>query len=181
MNCPRCAGQLQTRLIGTVEVDECQGCKGMWFDTDELRKAKDEVHPNLGWMDVELWKYKDRFRVVAKPLNCPVCEIPMATLEYDQTAVTIDYCPACQGIWLDGGEFRNIIDALSHELDRKSASEYVRASLEEAKEILTGPEGLISEWRDFLTVIRLLEYRLFVEHASLLQTLTFIQRGIPLR
>jgi len=57
----------------------------------------------------------------------------------------------------------------------------VRASLEEAKEILTGPEGLISEWRDFLTVIRLLEYRLFVEHAKLLQTLTVIRRGIPLR
>lgn len=56
----------------------------------------------------------------------------------------------------------------------------MRASLEEAKEILTRPEGLIWEWRDFLTAIRLLEYRLFVEHAKLLQTLTFIQRGIPL-
>lgn len=181
MNCPRCKGELQTQLIGTAAVDECQRCKGLWFDADELRRAKDHVHPDLNWMDFELWKHKDRFRVLTKALKCPECEIPMVTLDYDQTAITIDYCPECQGVWLDGGEFRKIIDALMHELDQKSAAEYLRTSLEEAREILTGPEGLISEWRDLLTVIGLLEYRLFVEHPRLLQTLTFMQRGIPLR
>jgi len=66
-------------------------------------------------------------------------------------------------------------------VDRKSAAEYLWTSLEEAREILNGHEGLISQWCDVLTVIKLLEYRLFVEHPRLLQTLTFMQRGIPLR
>lgn len=35
-------------------------------------------------------------------MECPVCKNPMVILELDK--VEIDYCPACKGIWLDGGE-----------------------------------------------------------------------------
>lgn len=35
-------------------------------------------------------------------MDCPVCKEAMAVLEWE--AVEVDFCPACQGIWLDGGE-----------------------------------------------------------------------------
>ena len=36
-------------------------------------------------------------------MNCPVCkDEPMIVLEYSE--VEIDFCVACQGIWLDAGE-----------------------------------------------------------------------------
>jgi Zn-finger nucleic acid-binding protein len=36
------------------------------------------------------------------PVQCPVCDEPMIVLEYD--AVEVDYCVACEGVWLDAGE-----------------------------------------------------------------------------
>ncbi len=41
-------------------------------------------------------------------MDCPVCEKAMVVLELEQ--VEIDYCTACGGIWLDGGELELILD-----------------------------------------------------------------------
>ncbi|HEX7358510.1 MAG TPA: zf-TFIIB domain-containing protein [Ignavibacteriaceae bacterium] len=35
-------------------------------------------------------------------MNCPACKNPMIILELNH--VEIDFCSACKGIWLDGGE-----------------------------------------------------------------------------
>jgi len=35
-------------------------------------------------------------------MKCPACSDPMVILEYN--CVEVDYCLACSGIWLDGGE-----------------------------------------------------------------------------
>jgi len=180
MNCPRCHTESRKRGISTVEVDECPQCKGLWFGKDELRKAKDQTDADLRWMDFELWKHQDRFHVAAKPVRCPACDVPMAAVTYDKTDIEVDCCPKCWGVWLDGGEFEKIIDALGGELESLPASKYVRASLEEAREILTGPEGFISEWRDFLTVIRMMEYRILSENPKLHQAIRGIQESSPM-
>jgi hypothetical protein len=49
------------------------------------------------------------------------------------------------------------------------------------REILTGGEGLASEWKDFATVMRLLEYRILVENPRLAQLLSALQSSSPLR
>jgi Zn-finger nucleic acid-binding protein len=181
MKCPRCDKALKTRTIETVEIDECVGCNGIWFDQDELRKAKDETNPDLNWMDFELWKHQDRFHVAAKPIKCPKCKEEMVAIDYDKTKVEIDYCIECKGVWLDAGEFEKIIDALTEELSTKSASEYVKDTLEEAKNIITGSEPSISEWKDFLTVLRMLEYRILSENPRVAKALTDIQVTSPFR
>jgi len=179
MKCPRCGKELQTRTIGTVEVDECIGCKGIWFDEDELRKAKDETNSDLNWMDFELWKHQDRFHVATKPVACPKCSVEMAAIDYDKSTVEVDCCTKCKGVWLDADEFKKIIDALTEELLTKSFSEYVKASVEEAKEIITGAERFISEWKDFLTVIRMLQYRILTENPRVSKALADIQAASP--
>jgi len=35
-------------------------------------------------------------------MNCPACKEPLAVLEYE--GVEVDYCFACEGVWLDAGE-----------------------------------------------------------------------------
>jgi Zn-finger nucleic acid-binding protein len=181
MKCPRCGEELQKRTVGSVEIDECQGCKGIWFDEDELRKIKDETDADLNWMDFELWKHHDRFHVAQHPIKCPKCDVEMAAINYDKTDVEIDCCAKCRGVWLDSGEFRKVIDALTEELLTKSPKEYIRASLEEAKEVVTGPENFISEWKDFMNVIRMLEYRILTENPHVSQALAKIQSSIPIR
>ena len=116
MTCPKCGVELRAGLIEEVEVDECPRCNGIWFDRDELRKAKNEVDPDLTWMDFELWKHQDRFKVATKETDCPRCGVGMVSVDYDDTKVEIDHCLLCEGVWLDGGEFQKIIDALTQPL-----------------------------------------------------------------
>lgn len=181
MKCPRCSKDLRLRRVGAVEIDECVSCKGIWFDEDELRKAKDETDRDLNWMDFELWKHQDRFHVAVKPIKCPKCNVEMAAVDYGKTKVEIDCCTKCKGVWLDAQEFKKIVEALTEELLTKSVQDYVRASVEEAREIVTGPENFISEWKDLLTVVRMLEYRILTKNPRVSKALADIQAHIPIR
>jgi hypothetical protein len=53
--------------------------------------------------------------------------------------------------------------------------EYLRATLEEAKELITGPESRLSEWRDLTTVLRFLQYRVLSEHSRFASLLAEFQ------
>lgn len=157
-----------------MEVDQCPNCKGVWLDHDELRLAKDHADRDLNWMDFEIWKHPELFEAEPRHLKCPKCEVDFVAICYGATRVPVDYCRKCKGIWLDRGEFKRIIDALENELTTKTVPEYIRASIEEAKELVTGSEPFLSEWRDFKTVLWLLELRFFVEHPKLMDTVTNI-------
>jgi Zn-finger nucleic acid-binding protein len=173
------ANQMKPEKIGDVTVDFCTTCKGIWFDKDELRQSKDQVDADLCWMDFELFKHKDRFAVSAKPLKCPTCDKNMVLIDYDNTKVQIDYCPECEGLWLERGEFAKIVDTLTEEMLTKDFSDYIKASLEEAKEIITGSEHLASEWKDFLTVFRFMQYRILTDNPSLHNKILEIQKSSP--
>ena len=173
--CPVCSKDLRPTNIGSIAVDECPQCKGLWFEDKELRLAKDETADDLRWMDFEIWKHPERFQVEPRHLKCPNCKIDLAAIQYGSTKVTVDCCQKCRGIWLDRNEFNRILEALTEELTSKSAAEYLKASLEEAQELFTRPESFLSEWRDLKAVLRLLQLRFFVEHPRL----TSIIMGIP--
>lgn len=180
MDCPCCNSELTKKTIEEVEVDECPDCKGIWFEEDELRKAKDSTDPDLNWMDFEIWKGKEKAKPRLKDLACPQCSKSLVTIGYGDTGVEIDYCPLCKGTWLDKDEFKLIIEAMIEELLTKSFSDYIKASIEEAKEIITGPESFVSEWKDFVTVCRMMQHRLFVENPRLLKTVMTIQKRSPI-
>lgn len=36
MHCPKCGQELATKNLGTVEIDLCPGCQGLWLDANEL-------------------------------------------------------------------------------------------------------------------------------------------------
>ena len=122
------------------------------------------------------WKHQDRFALGTSPLACPDCKTPLVQLQYGDTPVTVDYCPSCRGVWLDKGEFARIIDALEREVTTKNISDYVKASVQEAKALFSGRDSMLSEWRDFRSVLRLLRFRFFVEHQGLTTLLTRIPR-----
>ena len=176
MNCPRCSKPMHASRIGNVGIDECRTCRGVWFEQDELRRAKDQTDPDLNWMDFELWKHEDQFQITAKPLQCPKCGVGMAAVQYGETGIAIDYCSKCQGTWLEEGEFGKIIDALTKELLAKSVSDYFQETLEEAKEIVLGPERFFSEWKDFVTVLRFFQMRFFVENPKLQDTVVGVTK-----
>jgi len=181
MKCPVCKIDLKSKYLKKIKVDECPKCKGIWFEEDELRQAKDKADPDMNWMDFEIWKNKDKIKAESRNLPCPKCNQTLVTVEYGDTGVKVDSCANCRGIWLDKGEFKKIIDALREELLTKSFSGYIKSSIEEAKEIITGPESLFSEWKDFITVLRMMKYRILAENPKLLDKINKIQKANPIK
>jgi Zn-finger nucleic acid-binding protein len=167
--------------IGEVEIDECCQCRGIWFDKGELAEAKDEVDPDLRWLDFGIWKQEARFHISDGPLKCPRCQKnAMREINFQGPDVDFRFCPSCEGVWLNAGDFKKILDALSEEAESKSVSEYVKVSLKEASEIFTNPKGLISEWKDLKAILRMLRYRVFIENPKFRNILVGIQRSLPL-
>jgi len=181
MECPIDGTTLETHTIQSINIEECVQCRGLWFEEGELRKSKDESDPDLNWLDFDLWSDQESFETDWSSRKCPHCGKNMATISYATTGVTVDFCVEGHGVWFDKGEFQAIIEALEKEIVSKDISDYVTASLEEAKEIITGDEGFISEWKDFLTVTRLLQYRVLAENPKVAELLIALQLTSPFK
>lgn len=175
MNCPNCNIDLETKPAGPVEVDACPQCQGVWYEGEELRLAKDASDTDLKWLDFEIWKDWDSLELNLTKILCPQCSQKLVSVKYAETPVEIDCCPTCKAIWLEEGEFAAIVDALKLEMVSKPFSQYVKASVQEAVEIVTGPESLTSEWKDFRTVLRLAQYRLLAENSRAAKMLVDFQ------
>lgn len=104
--CPRCGDAvLSVRTIGDVEVDGCGSCGGIWFDEGELEHVAAE---SLGGDEGPGFDQLEQRRQVGW-LRCPTCDGCLerrVLADYD--ALTIDYCTACAGYWLDGDELAEL-------------------------------------------------------------------------
>jgi Zn-finger nucleic acid-binding protein len=151
----------------------------MWFDQDELRKAKDATETDLRWMDFDIWKDRELFHVEVDALKCPRCNVQLAAIQYGPTRVTVDTCVKCHGVWLDHGEFEQIIAALEEQAASMTVDDYRKAALQEAKELVKGKEGFVSEWRDLGTVLRFMQYRIMVENPKVQEAIIALDVSSP--
>jgi Zn-finger nucleic acid-binding protein len=114
MKCPKCDAGLNRLTIttppkyggevlqnerteGKIEVEQCLSCNGLWFDANELDEYLNEKLLLINSPKVAETKQYDK-----KSGPCPKCQKMME--EDVLKNVVIDRCPACQGVWLDGGE-----------------------------------------------------------------------------
>lgn len=182
MLCPEDGSELQTTDYKGVPIDECPRCHGRWFDRDELRKAKDRTDDDLRWLDFDPFGNEaDRFTMPSKGKRCPRDSTQMNTLSYERSGVVIDRCPNCQGIWLSHGAFENIVRHLGRLLSTKQAAELRTDTLSQLVEVVAGPEGVISEVRDFFAVLKMLRLRLAVEHREIAEAADRIYQLSPLK
>ncbi|MGB5983890.1 MAG: zf-TFIIB domain-containing protein [Desulfobacterales bacterium] len=181
MNCPQCKQPMQNKQIGEIIIDECRTCRGIWFDPGEIEEVKDEVAPQLRWMDIELWRDNTDFKVEFDSLYCPRClDVAMTALVDRKSDTTLRFCNVCNGFWLRAADFRQIIAALDQEADRLSATDYLKESLKQGGDLISGDTTLISDWKDLKMVLRLLKYRVFVEHRKLGSIVKGLQKSFPL-
>lgn len=101
MNCVKCAGTLIRVTIEDVEVDRCDGCSGIWFDSGELERVRTAK-------SIETLRSKARPSKDADDARgrCPRCQgqgllVQVASWDAD---IHIDTCAVCGGQWLDAGE-----------------------------------------------------------------------------
>jgi Zn-finger nucleic acid-binding protein len=179
MICPRCSNELKQADLSDVPVHECPQCHGVWFARGGLEQTADRTAPDLAWIDFGLWNDHELFNVTESALKCPADGQGMAAIQYGETGVVVDHCVKCGGVWLDAGEFENIIKALQDEVAAMDSSEYAKTALHEAAELVSGDKSFASEWHDFTTVLRLMEYRLLIENPRLNKLLVNFARLSP--
>jgi len=167
MFCPICKIYLDRAILSGVEVNYCPKCLGLWFEEDELRWAKDHKDQDLRWLDIDLWEDKTKFRISPGKKLCPRDRFPLYETAYGDSDIKVDVCNLCHGIWLDRGEFKKIIEYLKKKADQEVLNRYLKNLRQEFWEIFSGPETLKEEIEDFLIVLKLLNYKLAVQHPAI--------------
>lgn len=181
MECPQCRKPLKSSEVGDVRIHTCPACRGMWFGRGRLDDVKDEVLPELGWLDIDRWREEADFRALSASIPCPQCrDTHLTTVREERSAAEFSVCPACSGTWLAASQFLYLVNALLDEANRKSAPEFVQISLRQAREMLTGSDSLGSDWKDLKAVLNLLKQRIFVQHPRLRSILLGLQKSLPL-
>lgn len=109
MKCPRDGNELVREVFGGAIIDSCTACDGTWMDKGELAETVGMDSDLLGGEKVNPDDLKDRNP--GQKLVCPRCEdVEMEACYFSPEKKTIlDHCQKCGGLWLDTGEFRDII------------------------------------------------------------------------
>lgn len=108
IHCPACKQRLVPVPIGRMTIDVCKlGCKGIWFDAQELQALAQPSERLLAVL-AEMLNAPRRFRSPV-PLQCPRCAKSMSLQLFPGSDVTVDRCDGCAGFFLDAGELRPIL------------------------------------------------------------------------
>jgi len=136
MICPVCKYNMIVVEYHNIELDYCNSCKGVWFDSGELELLL-ESH-SFEETRVFLDGILNSQEAVSseKKRNCPVCGHKMKkTAIGGQPEILIDICRDKHGLWFDGGEVTQLIRRLAEEHPTKHDSkEQVISFLEEVFE-----------------------------------------------
>ena len=112
--------------FGSVVVDRCTSCRGLWFDAREHERLKDlegseEIDPGpAAGAGVNPGADAPGAAAAAAPgtggaptvgdatINCPVCRTRLIRMvDHRQPHIHFESCTVCHGSFFDAGEFRD--------------------------------------------------------------------------
>ena len=123
MICPTCEHTMVAVEYHNIELDYCNNCKGVWFDSGELDlllKSQSLAEPQVFFDDI----LNSQEAVSSeKKRKCPICGREMKkTAIGGQPAILIDVCGDRHGLWFDGGEVAQLMSRLVGERPSKHDS-----------------------------------------------------------
>jgi Zn-finger nucleic acid-binding protein len=116
MICPVCNKDMIVVEYNKIELDYCNDCHGVWFDSTELELLLQSM--GLGSQNLlleDILKLPEAM-TQEKKRKCPICgqKMKKATIgEYP--GVLVDICPQEHGLWFDGGEMAQLLKHLTGE------------------------------------------------------------------
>ena len=176
-NCPACGTSLNLYSIFSMKFEGCPKCKGIWLIKDELRELKNKVQDgSLRWLNDEI-ENVEKTSVVATNRPCVKCKTTgMVSVIFGKSSILVDWCPQCQGMWLDRGEFEAITDYLRHELMSMRPEEIEKQAAADVRRVWSGgPESRFDELLDAKAAVSALISATIFEHPVLFN----LCKGIP--
>lgn len=173
--CPACGRPLAEYRAYHMRFEGCPACKGVWLFRDELRRLKNHFDGGaLRWLNDEV-NEAGRLAAVKTARACPKCSAadPGAKLVaavFGHSKLVLDWCPRCQGTWLDAGTLDGVREYLKEELGEAHPKEMEHALREELRELWKGgPESRFADALDAKATISALTSALIFEHPRLTQ------------
>jgi Zn-finger nucleic acid-binding protein len=114
MICPACKNEMIVVEYDNIELDYCNNCRGVWFDSTELELLLQSM--NLDSQNLLLNDILNAPEAISqeKKRRCPICRRRMKkTTVGGQPGVLVDVCPQGNGLWFDGGEVAQLLRQLS--------------------------------------------------------------------
>lgn len=107
MICPACGQQkfAAVTIEGGLPVQRCGACNGVWVELERYRAWRKNM-PELAASD-----YAGQITFVNDAVRpCPVTGRMMARVKVDKDVpLRLDFSAAAQGVWLDAGEWTNLV------------------------------------------------------------------------
>jgi Zn-finger nucleic acid-binding protein len=131
--CPDCREAMGTVRVGSVTLDECERCGGLWVDSGSFRRICAEREEQA--VVLQLGTPSPGMPSPAEPqgyVPCPECRRLMNRQNFARVSgVILDVCRA-HGVWFNPGELQRIVEFLrGGGMERARARE--KAELEEER------------------------------------------------
>ena len=116
INCPKCSAAMGKVTFGSVVVDRCTSCRGLWFDAREHERLKDiqgseeiDAPPAAGDAAASGARSGGGGATPSDAkINCPVCHTRLIRMvDHQQPHIHFESCTVCHGVFFDAGEFRD--------------------------------------------------------------------------
>jgi len=124
MICPVCKYPMIVVEYHNIELDYCNSCKGVWFDSGELElllRSQGLEEPKAFFDGIFTTQEAASSE---KKRNCPICGRKMKkTAIGGQPEILIDICRDKHGLWFDGGEVTQLLRRLAGEHPSEQDSE----------------------------------------------------------
>ncbi|USN98392.1 MAG: zf-TFIIB domain-containing protein [Phycisphaeraceae bacterium] len=109
IKCPRHQETMRRFLIGSVEIDRCGVCGGIWLDLGELQRlleSGEDIRHAIGELDH--WVQPEDPSVGSPPV-CPRDHAPLTQVrDPKQPHIQYDLCTHCGGLFFDAGELADL-------------------------------------------------------------------------
>src|SRR5574341_1915170 len=157
MNCPECSNDLVTKSHKGLKIQTCPRCEGMFILQEELKAIEKDKDPAVAWMDLELWRHREKYEAIRGALSCPSCGSPFHSLSYPDSEVRIQVCHECRAVWLNEKMLQELHSYLEKRITSETTAEYLKDLGHEILEVLQGKESL----KSLGIILKLLQYRIF--------------------
>jgi Zn-finger nucleic acid-binding protein len=166
--------------LSRIKFEGCPTCHGMWLDKDELRKLKNKINDGqLHWLNREVNDI-EKTSMISSSRVCPKCpSSKLRSVMFGQSGVVIDWCPGCQGVWLDRSEYDSIGDYLRSEATGATPKEITQELAHDLKKIVTGedPESRLAETGDIAAALEALANAYIFDQPALFSLLTSVAQS----